>query len=73
LVEGVGGGGDLDRHRGGEVRERRAQAKHPTRARPELMADKPNMCWSWDIERHEALVNREELEDLLLRPVAAGW
>jgi hypothetical protein len=25
-----------------EIRERRAQAKHPTRARPELMADKPN-------------------------------
>ena len=36
-----------------EVRERRAQATHPTRARPELMADKPNMCWSWDIQcRH---------------------
>jgi putative transposase len=38
-----------------EVRERRAQATHPTRARPELMADKANMCWSWDVERHEAL------------------
>jgi putative transposase len=34
-----------------EVRERRAQATHPTRARPELMADKPNMCWSWDITK----------------------
>ena len=34
-----------------EVRERRAQAKHPTRSRPELMADKPNMCWSWDITK----------------------
>jgi len=34
-----------------EVRERRAQAKHPTRARPELMADKANMCWSWDITK----------------------
>jgi len=34
-----------------ELRERRAQAKHPTRARPELMADKPNMCWSWDITK----------------------
>jgi len=33
----------------GEVRERRAQAKHPARARPELIADHPNMCWSWDI------------------------
>ena len=27
-----------------EVRERRAQAKHPTRARPELMADTPNIA-----------------------------
>jgi len=35
----------------GEVRERRAQATHPTRVRPELMADKPNMCWSWDITK----------------------
>jgi putative transposase len=35
----------------GEVRERRAQATHPTRARPELMADKPNLCWSWDITK----------------------
>jgi len=35
----------------GEVRERRAQAKHPARARPELMADHPNMCWSWDITK----------------------
>ncbi len=35
----------------GEVRERRSQATHPTRARPELMADKPNMCWSWDITK----------------------
>jgi putative transposase len=35
----------------GEVRERRSQASHPTRSRPELMADKPNMCWSWDITK----------------------
>jgi putative transposase len=35
----------------GEVRERRAQATHPTRSRPELMADRPNMCWSWDISK----------------------
>jgi hypothetical protein len=25
-----------------------------------------------DVERHEALFNREEVQDLLLRPVAAG-
>ena len=36
---------------GGEVREREPQATHPTRARPELMADRPNMCWSWDITK----------------------
>jgi len=29
--------------------------------------------WTSDIERHEALVNREEVQDLLLQPVAAGW
>ena len=35
----------------GEVRERRAQAAHPPRARPELMATAPNQCWSWDITK----------------------
>ncbi len=35
----------------GEVRERRSQATHPARTRPELMADRPNMCWSWDITK----------------------
>ena len=35
----------------GEVRERRAHAAHPTRARPELMASAPNQCWSWDITK----------------------
>jgi putative transposase len=40
----------------GQVRERRAQAAHPPRARPELMADGPDQVWSWDIERHEAPV-----------------
>jgi putative transposase len=35
----------------GEVRERRAQATHPSRARPELMASAPNQCWSWDITK----------------------
>jgi putative transposase len=34
-----------------ESRERRAQASHPTRARPELMADRANMCWTWDITK----------------------
>jgi putative transposase len=35
----------------GEVHERRAQAAHPSRARPELMASAPNQCWSWDITK----------------------
>ena len=35
----------------GEVRERRRQATHPTRSRPELMASGPNQCWSWDITK----------------------
>ena len=35
----------------GQVRERRAQACHPPRARPELMADGPDQVWSWDITK----------------------
>lgn len=34
-----------------EVRERRRQAVHPARVKPELVATKPNMCWSWDITK----------------------
>jgi len=33
----------------GEVRERRRQATHPARVKPELVATAPNACWSWDI------------------------
>lgn len=33
----------------GQSRERRAQASHPPRARPELVADGPSQVWSWDI------------------------
>jgi putative transposase len=35
----------------GQVRERRAQATHPPRVRPELVADGPDQVWSWDITR----------------------
>jgi hypothetical protein len=34
-----------------EVRERRRQAAHPPRQRPELVATGPNMVWSWDITK----------------------
>lgn len=33
----------------GQVRERRRQATHPPRVRPELLACGPNQVWSWDI------------------------
>lgn len=35
----------------GPVRERRAQATHPARVRPELVADGPDQVWSWDITK----------------------
>ncbi len=35
----------------GEVRERRRQAVHPPRVKPELVAHGPNECWSWDITK----------------------
>jgi putative transposase len=34
-----------------EVRERRAQAVHPARVKPELVAERPNAVWSWDITK----------------------
>jgi putative transposase len=35
----------------GELRERRDQARHPAYARPELLAERPNQVWSWDITK----------------------
>jgi putative transposase len=37
--------------RAGEVRERRAQATHPAKVKPELVAHGPNQVWSWDITK----------------------
>ena len=34
-----------------EVRERRAQARHPAYAKPELVATAPHQIWSWDITK----------------------
>jgi hypothetical protein len=34
-----------------EVHERRRQATHPATKKPELLATKPNQCWSWDITK----------------------
>jgi putative transposase len=35
----------------GEVRERRAQATHPAKVKPELVATAPGQVWSWDITK----------------------
>ncbi len=35
----------------GEVRERRRQATHPAKVKPELIAYAPNQIWSWDITK----------------------
>ncbi len=37
--------------RNNEVRERRRQATHPAKVKPELVATKPNSVWSWDITK----------------------
>lgn len=34
-----------------QVRERRAQASHPARVRPELVATGPDQVWTWDITK----------------------
>ena len=35
----------------GEVRERRKQLRHPAYQKPELLAERPNQVWSWDITK----------------------
>jgi putative transposase len=35
----------------GQTRERRRQATHPPKVKPELMADAPSQIWSWDITK----------------------
>jgi putative transposase len=35
----------------GQVRERRDQLRHPSYAKPELLATRPNQVWSWDITK----------------------
>ncbi|WAX81673.1 hypothetical protein [Streptomyces sp. KMM 9044] len=37
----------------GEVRERRRQATHPPRKKPELIAEGPDRVWSWSGSRRE--------------------
>ncbi len=35
----------------GETGERRRQATHPPKVKPELVATRPNEVWSWDITK----------------------
>ena len=41
-----------------EVRERRAQARHPAYTAPELVATRPNQVWSWDITKLKGPISR---------------
>ena len=34
-----------------QVKERRNQLRHPQHAKPELLAERPNQLWSWDITK----------------------
>lgn len=49
----------------GEVGERRRQATHPARKKPELVATGPNQVWSWDVTRLKGPV-RGEYYDLFV-------
>src|SRR5258708_5380545 len=35
----------------GQSRERRRQATHPAKVKPELLADGPSQIWTWDITK----------------------
>lgn len=61
----------------GEVRERRAQATHPRRTPPELVATAPNQVWTWDITHLRTTARGRTLKlyvciDLFSRYVV-GW
>ncbi len=60
----------LGEHR--QVKERQRLARHPARVRPELVATAPGQVYSWDIERHEALLNRAVVKGHRFRLVAAS-
>ena len=60
-----------------EVKERRAQARHPVYVKPELCAAAPNQVWSWDITDLKGPVRGSRYKlyvtiDLFSRLVA-GW
>jgi putative transposase len=60
-----------------QVRERRNQLRHPNYVAPELMAEKPNQLWSWDITKLKTYVKSQYLHLYVLLDVysryAVGW
>ena len=55
----------------GDVRERRSQATHPAKVKPELVAHAPNQVWSWDIKcRRRHLMS---YADLRAMPTNVLW
>jgi putative transposase len=71
----------------GETGDRRRHATHPAKVKPELVANAPNQCWSWDITklhgpvkwtysylyaRREAPHDRAEVQRLCHTAVAAA-
>jgi putative transposase len=61
----------------GQVRERRAQRRHPTYVAPELMATRPNQLWSWDITKLKTFVKSQYLHLYVILDVfsryVVGW
>lgn len=61
----------------GEVRERRRQATHPPRTRPELCATGPNQVWSWDITKLKGPCKGVYFDLLVMLDIfsrkAVGW
>ena len=47
-----------------EVRDRRRQARHPAKTKPEIVADKALVVWTWDITKLKG-PKRGEYYDLL--------
>jgi putative transposase len=54
----------------GDVRERRSQATHPAKVKPELVAHGPNQVWSWDFKcRRRHLMSYADLRTM---PTTSG-
>lgn len=65
----------LDEH--SQLRERRNQLRHPAYVAPELMANRPNQLWSWDITKLKTFVKGQYLHLYVILDVfsryVVGW